>query len=203
MSFSYLKEQWNNSFDKAVASIEDFLTPHSNDYQELTELKTLCSWLITTQVSAYDFMPNGYKNFCSDPYSTNSLFKLIAHALLDDGDISFVTMKLDDKIMRVFMIFCCRQEDYFTNYCLKENSQSIRMHIDFSKRTNSVRESMKEKYPHNKQLSLRKIPEEKDFVFVAHHNPLQFIEEVEALASFEKQQREDFEQRRRALMNNM
>lgn len=206
MHFNHLQQQWKNSFEKAISSIQDCLIPQNNDCEDMQEFRQLCSWLMNTEVSTYQFMPHGYQNFRSDPYSTNNLLNLIHHALLDDGDISFVTMKLDDKIMRVFMMFCCRHEDYFTHYCLKENSQSIRLHIDFAKRTNSVRESMKEKYPNNKQLSLRKVPEEKDFVFVSHRNPLQFIQEVEALEAleaFEKKQREDFEQRRRALIDNM
>lgn len=203
MSFDYLQEQWKNSFEKAVSDIQNCLISQPDDYQDLTEFRTLANWLLTTQVSSYEFMPQGYQNFHSNPYTTNELFNLIHHALIDDGDISFVTMQHNNKTLRVFMMFCCRHEDYFRHYCLKENISTINMKIDFAKRTNSVRESMKIKFPHNPLLSLQLVPEEKDFIFMAHRNPLQFIQEVEDLESFKQKQREESEKRRKELLNNL
>lgn len=203
MSFDFLQEQWKKSFEKAVSNIQNCLTAQPDDYEDMLEFSKLANWLLTTNVSSYEFMPSGYQNYSFDPYSTDSLLHLIRHALLDDGDISFVTMKHNDKVLRVFMMFCCRHEDYFTHYCLKENSSTINMKIDFAKRTNNVRESMKSQFPDNTHLELQTVPEEKDFIFTAHRNPLQFIQEVEDLEIFKQQQREASEKRRRELMNQM
>lgn len=203
MSFDFLQEQWKKSFEKSVNSIKDCLTAQADDYQDMAEFRTLANWMLTTNVSSYEFMPSGYQNYSFDPYSTDSVLRLIHHALLDDGDVSFVTMKHNDKILRVFMMFCCRHEDYFTHYCLKENASTINMKIDFAKRTNSVRQSMKNQLSNNPHLELQLVPEEKDFVFVAHRNPLQFIQEVEDLEKFKQQQRIASEKRRLELLNQM
>lgn len=187
MDFQTLKQSWNKSFEATLSSIEKSLTPQDDDYPDVIAFKTLCKWLIETEHSPYDFLPNGYQGYRYNPYDTDSLFNLIHHALIDDGEISFVNMLFKEKVIRVFIMFRWHNEENFHDLCFEENSYFIKRKIASATRMAEFKLSMKDKYP-DKPFIPYEVPSEKDFTFVGHYNPIQFISDVEALA---QQQAED------------
>lgn len=202
MSVQELQQQWKKSFEEAMSSIEHSITPSTDDYQDLKDYKTLSKWLLETSVSPYDFMSQGWEGFRYNLFSTDSLLGMIHHALIDDGEISFVTMTYKEEVLRVFMIFCWANENRFIPLCREENKNLIQGRIDSAQRWNDFSNKIKEKHP-DKTINLKTIPQEEDFIFSAHHSPVQFIKEVE---DFEKQQqlrREQSEKTRNELLSKM
>ena len=202
MSIAELQQQWQKSFEEALTSIEHSITPEPNDYPDLIAYKTLSKWLLETSVSPYEFMPQGWEGFRYNPFSTDSLLSMIHHALIDDGEVSFVKMIHNEEVLRVFMVFCWHNEDSFIPLCRKENQNLIQGRIDSAQRWNDFSHKMQEKYP-DKVLNLKTVPQESDFIFVAHHNPLEFIKEVEELEQQQQIRREKSEKTRNELLSKM
>jgi hypothetical protein len=189
MSIENLKQNWQESFDKAVATIEDYLTPENDDYPEKVKFRQLANWLMENTHDEYSYMPMGYQNFRSNPFETVSLLSTLHHALLDDGEVSFVKLKVEGEIKRVFMIFAWHNEDYFIPLCQKENKSTIDSIIRGRERLHRSVNSMKEKHP-EKEFNIRPLLLEKYITFEAHHDPLLFIREVEEFQLAQKQRME-------------
>lgn len=200
MSLQELTQNWTTSFKEAISSIEEYITPQSSDYKDLSEFRTLSKWLLETPISGYDFMPHGYTGYRYEPYSTTGLLSLIHHALIDDGEVSFVKMNYKNETLRVFMIFTWHNEDNFRDLCLKENNSLINMITDYSEKTQKILTIMKEKYPDNEKLNTQPISELEDFTFVTHRNPVQFIEEVENFENLRVAKTQKNEERRKKLL---
>jgi len=188
MSIENLKHKWHKSFNKAVNSIESYLTPEFDD-KDSKEFSILAKWLIDNPHDPYDYMTNGYHNYRSNPFETNATLSTLHHALVDDGDISFVTMKIEGEVHRVFMIFACRHEDYFDTLCRKENEATIRSFTNGRESMHSFMTKMKEKHP-EKTFNIKPLLSEKDFTFEAHRDPIAFINEVESYEIERKKQNE-------------
>lgn len=177
MSIFTLKDDWKTSFEEAIQSIENSLKVQPHDCSQTSEFRTFANWLMTTSHSSYDFLPNHWVSYKSNPYESDLLLSHIHHALLDDGEISFVTMKLEDKILRVFIVFDCAYEDYFQKICYEENQSMINSFINGRESMNRVLSSLKEQYP-EKNVTLKPVIYKEDFSFTFHRKPLQFIEEL-------------------------
>lgn len=180
MDIQNLKSQWQSSFDEAIQSIENHIKPqphHNKDEQQHVEL---AQWLLSTSVSPYDFLPNGWHNFRSEPFSTDSLLSVIHHALVDDGEICFVSLKLEDKILRHFIMFYPSYEDGFKQACFNENQNIIQSYINGRESHVRVMNSMIEKFP-DKNFTSQPLITEKDFSFETHNNSSLFIQQVESL----------------------
>jgi uncharacterized short protein YbdD (DUF466 family) len=178
MSIENLKQNWQESFDKAVASVENYLHHQKDDYPEKSKFRQLAKWLMENPHNEYSYMPSGYQNFRSNPFETVSLLSTLHHALLDDGEVSFVKLKVEGEVRRVFMIFAWDNEDYFIPLCQKENKSSIDSIIRGRATLHRSVKAMKEKHP-EKEFNVRPLLSEKDITFEAHHEPLLFIKEVE------------------------
>lgn len=187
MSFQLLKNVWKKSFEESISSIENAITVRPDDYQDLIDFRTLSKWLLDTSLNPYSFMPHGYQSYRYQPYTTDSLLSLLHHALLDDGEVSFVKMIHKGETLRVFMMFVWHNEDCFNSLCLVENKSLVDTVIHGAEMSNRIYASMKEKYPENQKFQQKQLPELTDFEFVAHRNPVQFIAEVE---DFEKKRME-------------
>lgn len=201
MIIQTLTQGWTTSFQEALSSIELSITPQPNDYKDLSEFRILSKWLLETPLSGYDFMPRGYTGYRYEPYSTDSLLNLLHHALIDDGEVSFVKMNYKNETLRVFMIFAWRHEDNFRDLCLQENTSLINMIKDHSETTQKILTIMKEKYPENDKINTQPIAELEDFTFVTHRHPLQFIEEVENFEKLRVEKTQKNEELRHKMMN--
>lgn len=185
MQFNNLQKKWAKSFEQTIKSIENSITPSSQDDKELSQFKILSNWLITTDITPYAFLSEKEAQYLSNPFDTDKLLKKIHHALTDDGDISFVKTilknnKNEEEIINVFMIFQHSKEDSFRENCLKINKHVIRNYIGSAQSSQRLH-----KFAIDKNLPLKsqpnKVPLIEDFIFLSHTKPLQFVQEVELL----------------------
>jgi hypothetical protein len=192
MNIEEIKQNWQKTFDKSVASIEKYLTPEANDYPDAANFRELAKWLLDNPYSGYDYMPNGYKNYKSTPFETESVLSTLHHALLDDGEVSFVKIKIEGEVKRVFMFFMWKNEDCFDEFCRKENQSLIDSYKRGRESQNRVMTSMQEKHP-EKTYNIRPLLSEKDITFEAHGEPIAFIREVEDFQLEQQHNREKTE----------
>lgn len=194
MSIKNLKQSWQASFDKSIASVEQYLAPSTPYYPEAANFRLFANWLVKNDCNSYDYMPRGYQNFLSTPFETEYLLATLHHALCDDGEVSFVKMKIEDDVRRVFMIFVWKNEDSFDAICRKENESLINSYIKGRESQRRVMTSMQEKHP-EKTFNVRPIISEKDITFEAHNDPVLFIKEVEEFQMLEKQRIQEFDEK--------
>lgn len=170
--------EWKKSFDEAVDSIEKAITPKSHDDIPTAKFRKLAKWMLENKYSPYDYMSFGHQNFKSNPYNTDFSLSTLHHALVDDGDVAFVTFKVEGEIKRIFIIFANRHDEYFNKICREENQETIMSLISLRESYISVLNTMKQNglgTVLKKESSLK----ESDFIFEAHNDPLLFIEEFE------------------------
>lgn len=179
MNISELKAQWQASFDKSIASIEDYLQSKPDDYPEKQDFRILANWIVENQQTGYSYMPSGFESSISNPLELEGFLCILLHALCDDGGISFVTMKLEDEPLRVFMLFIDSNEDYFRTICEKDNTSLMDGFINSRKLMNKFTQKLKSESP-ERNLSLKPTISKEDFVFEAHRDPIVFIKELEA-----------------------
>ncbi len=87
-------EQFKQSYVDAIEHIE-----YEKNNKERPDMAVITQWLLETDVNPYSFLANG--DVLSSAEGFSSLLHKISHALYDDGDISFVTV--DDEPRIVFM----------------------------------------------------------------------------------------------------
>ena len=190
MNIENLKQEWQKSADKSIASIENYLSPRKDTYPEDVNFGVLANWLIENSYSTYDYMPNHYQNFRATPFATESLLATLHHALCDDGDVSFVKMMMEGEVKRVFMVFVWKNEDCFNSICQKENESLMNSFIKGRESHERVMQQMQEKYP-EKSFKSKPLISQNEFVFEAHSDPLLFIKEVEEFQLQQQKTRED------------
>lgn len=127
-----LHEKWNQSFQETLIKIQTYLTSQENDSQEKKQFRLLANWMMETEINPYSFMPEKFTNFKDNPYQTKDTLALLQHAMVDDGDVSFVKMSIGDKVERVFMIFAWSKEDNFIKICQEANHLFIQSMINGS-----------------------------------------------------------------------
>lgn len=170
--------EWKKSFEDAVASIEDSITPQAHDDSQTTKFRQLAQWMLKSEHSPYDYMSLGHQSFKSTPYATDFSLNMLHHALVDDGDIAFVTFKVEGETQKVFMIFADRHDNNFDKLCREENKTAIDSFIHMRESYMNVMNNMKQKFP-DKELTTVSSLKDSDFTFNAHSDPLLFIKEVE------------------------
>lgn len=194
MTTNNRKEQWQQSFDKAITSIEQSLQSKPDDHAEEKEFSILANWLYDNQHNEYEYMTSGFENFTTNPFEFNSVLNIIHHALCDDGGISFVTMKLENQPIRIFMLFVDSNEDYFHTVCEKENKSLMDSYIKGRESLNRVKAKTKEKYP-EREVSLLPTISKEDFVFEAHRDPVRFIKEIEEFKIYTDEKNKQFDEK--------
>jgi hypothetical protein len=201
MSIENIKQSWKESFDKTIASIENYLTPEAHESKESLAFRELATWLIENPHNEYAYMPSGYQNYRSNPFETKYLLSTLHHALLDDGEVSFVKLKIEGEVKRVFMIFVWDNEDAFIPLCKQENQSLINAHIKGRESIHRIATTMKEKHS-EKEFKVLPLLTEKDVAFEAHHDPLKFIREVEEFQFAQNQKIEKFEEKMSKVRKN-
>lgn len=185
MTIEKLKETWQHSYEEALNKIEDYLQPQSNDYFEKTQFRTLANWFMNTKHSSHEYMLGAFKGFTCDPFEFVNVLSIVNHALLDDGDISFVTMKLEEKTIGIFIAFIWQHEDNFRAICERENKDIIDMRISSRERMHNFIVDKKINAM-AQQIPDKPLITKEDFVFEAHDDPLRFIEEFEAFQKLQQ-----------------
>lgn len=102
--------EWERNYQTALVDIEA--------YRHVEATQAIAEWLLTTQASPYQFLPAGWGNALSSPGETSGLLAVIHHALVDDGEIEFVSVNGMPRI-----VFCDHREDNFREVALTPEEQ--------------------------------------------------------------------------------
>ncbi|NTF23516.1 hypothetical protein G6L37_34665 [Agrobacterium rubi] len=92
-------KQWRESFEDALAKIEGY----RNDENESVRLLT--RWLMETEANPYGYQMRGYAMLLQSAEGFAGLLQTIHHALVDDGELTFVVVS-----GRPMMVFAARDE---------------------------------------------------------------------------------------------
>jgi hypothetical protein len=197
-----LKEEWQKSFEQSLKNIDKFTQITHRDHPEEISFKKLAKWMLTTTYSSYAYMTHPLQNYLADPYTTECVLSTLHHAMLDDGEVSFVSMKLEEKTIRVFMIFLSNQDDCFVQICQKENESLISSSIKSRELLNSTHKERAQQSP-EKTRNIKPLIKKEDFVFEAHTDSIRFIKEFKEFQVLEQEKRERISQKMAKLRNGI
>ena len=108
-------EKFQKSYNESISSIERML-----DSTDKPELAALAQWMMTTDANSYAYLPHNWAGHMSSAEGFASLLHCIHHALYDDGDIAFVTVNNEPRI-----VFVSPHEDNFRDYVLTDQEKEI------------------------------------------------------------------------------
>lgn len=109
-------EAFQKNYDEAVETIKRFLEPSKYEPQ----MNGLVKWMMETDANPYSYLPHGWAGATGSAEGFAGLLHTIHHALYDDGDITFVTVNEEPRI-----VFVWRHEDNFRNYVLSEQEKDL------------------------------------------------------------------------------
>lgn len=178
MNIEEIKKEWELSFQKTVKEIDNLVKPNLKDSIETCSFKLLARWLIENGNQYYEHLPNYYENFISDPFKTQQFMHQLHNAIVDDGEVSFVNMYQEDKVIRVFMIFKWDDDESFLKMCQDENQIMIDSIIRARTSISNFFHTLQEKYP-EKKIFQKPLLDIKSFTFESHGNPEQFMKDCE------------------------
>lgn len=98
---------------EALSSIERFRT-------EGNELSVLVEWLLNTDCNPYSFLTEEWAGSLSNAQSFNSLVRCLSIALYDDGDITFVKVNEQPRI-----VFCGSNDIHFRDVVLSAQDKKM------------------------------------------------------------------------------
>lgn len=92
-------DNWRERFEGALERIEQY----RND--ETPDMRLITRWLMDTEANPYGFLERSYARFFETAEGFAGLLQIIHHALVDDGEISFVAVN-----GRPMIVFAHRDE---------------------------------------------------------------------------------------------
>jgi len=107
-------ETFKLSYDKSVAEIKHYLKLDGHK----SGLAKLAEWFLTTDANPYSFLPHDWASSFNTAEGFSSLLKYIDHACYDDGDITFVKVLDEPRI-----VFAHRHDDWFEDLCFRDNEK--------------------------------------------------------------------------------
>ena len=107
---------FQKNYDEAVETIKRFLEP----YQYEPQMNGLVKWMMETDANPYAYLPHAWAGSTGSAEGFASLLHYIHHAVYDDGDITFVTVNGEPRI-----VFVWRHEENFRNYVLSEQEKDL------------------------------------------------------------------------------
>lgn len=114
-------EEFKKNYEEAVATIEMFLQPT----QYNPPMHGLVKWMMETDANPYSYLPHNWAGSMSSAESFAGLLHYISHALYDDGEITFVAVNGEPRI-----VFVWKHECSFRELVLTEQEQ--RLEKDFA-----------------------------------------------------------------------
>ena len=114
-------EKFDEAHEKAKDSIRGYLNIESGSYDE--GMVPLVKWLLETDINPYSFLQPEWACSVNTADGMASLLSNIHHALYDDGDITFVTVNGQHRI-----IFAHPTDDGFEERCLMNGEKDLRDH---------------------------------------------------------------------------
>lgn len=110
-------EKYNEIHANAIASIKRRLEP--GEYEPHMHL--LVRWMLETDVSPYSYLPEGWAGALGTATGFDSLLSTMAHAIYDDGDITFVTVNDEPRI-----VFMHQHDDGFEDLLLSSTERNLK-----------------------------------------------------------------------------
>ena len=107
--------RFDRQYSAAIAAIQSYLRDENDD------VRLLVNWLMTTNINPYGFLPEGWAGAFDDAVGFASLCNTISHALVDDGEINFVTVNGEPRIS-----FAQRDSDRFEDAVLTTQERDLR-----------------------------------------------------------------------------
>lgn len=114
----------------SIAKFEQFEKVHREALQHIEilckndEIGELVNWMLETDANPYAYLPEGWAGSTGSATGFADLVGHIHYCYVDDGDITFVTVNGEPRI-----VFADKWDDNFRNYVL--SNQEGRMVIDF------------------------------------------------------------------------
>lgn len=102
--------------DEAVESINRFLQPYIHEPQ----IDGLVLWMMETDANPYAYLPENWANLTGDAEGFAGLLHCIHHAVYDDGDITFVSVNGEPRI-----VFYHKSDEGFQEVVLSKQEQQI------------------------------------------------------------------------------
>ena len=87
-------EKYQKDFDEAMENIKRIMTEES-------EIKEFANWVVNTESNEYSWLSERWAGSVSSAIGLDGLLSYIRYCLIDDGDITFVRMNKEPRI--VFM----------------------------------------------------------------------------------------------------
>ena len=109
-------EKFQANYDEAIKTIKQLQGP--SEYEP--QMNGLVNWLLETDANPYSYLPEGWAGSISSAEGFASLLGVIHHAVYDDGDITFVTVNGEPRI-----VFVHKFEDNFRNYVLTTQEKEM------------------------------------------------------------------------------
>ena len=107
-NISYRMQRIEENYKEALQNIQSALDDNS-----APELRALTKFFMETDISPYNFLPDGYAGGFNQAEGLSELISVIHHALYDDGDISFPIVSGDPRIS-----FISQHEPNYKDYVL-------------------------------------------------------------------------------------
>jgi hypothetical protein len=114
-------EIYKKIYEEAVKNIQRFI-------DEPSDMNELAAWLMTTDANPYSYLEQGYAGMMSTAEGCAGLLETIHHAVYDDGDITFVTVDDEPRI-----VFAHRFDEGFRDVVLCRQEKEIEKRLIFGK----------------------------------------------------------------------
>lgn len=111
-------EIFQKNYNEAITNINRFL--HIPKNQHDYSMVSLVKWMMETDANPYSYLPHNWAGSTNNAEMFSSLLHTIHHALYDDGDITFVTVNGEPRI-----VFVWKHEENFRNYVLSDTEKDI------------------------------------------------------------------------------
>ena len=104
-NFTKLSDAWLVSYNDSISLISEYLTDAESDGIDEQKFKKLANWLMELDENPYGYLPENWASFRDNPFTCLDFLRNIHHAMTDDGDVAFVTVKIDNRIIAVRLEF--------------------------------------------------------------------------------------------------
>lgn len=176
-TFDHLKHNWLSETNAAIQNIEDILSviPEADGYER--DFHILSTWIATTDINPTVFMPDGYQNAINNPITFSSFLSVVRHAMLDDGDISFVNIKNHGS----FIVFAHPRDEHLT-YLVDTHLESLNKSLKTAYKMiqNVIQTTNDDNIKNLSMQRLENMPQSIKDLDISYHNHVDlFISEVE------------------------
>lgn len=113
-------QKFDDSYQKAIKTIEHFL-----DTEDAEGINVLAKWMMDTDANPYAYLPDHWAGCIGSAEQFAGLLHTIHHAVYDDGDITFVTVNNEPRIIFVYP----EDDDMLKKYALSDTERDISKRI--------------------------------------------------------------------------